>query len=419
MDRSIAPEFIIPDEFIIQQAKKIVLSNDITCHYVHAGDQELIKVEFQFSGGNQSDQGTFNSLFTAKLLPEGTKKRSSEEISEAIAFHGAYLDISSGNEKLIVSVYTLNKHLDTVLDVILDLISNPTFGESEFDRVLSVQRQSLAVNKEKTSFLASQEFKKKLFPGHYYGSSLSEKHMGALSVETLKEYFVNNLEGQRFELFLSGHVPDSVLSLIDKKVTSLSFQEIKQKSVNSLLLHEPGSYKINKEESMQASVRFGFQTIQKTHKDFCKLSFVNELLGGYFGSRLMSNIREEKGFTYGIGSYLTQLKHAGFFQVLTDVKAEHATQTVEEIKKEIKILQTEKVGEEEIERVRNYLFGSLASSLNTPFDLMDKYKSILFFGLGYDYFESYLEEMKTISAEDILATANQYLSTDPVIVTCG
>lgn len=419
MDRSIAPEFVIPDEFTIQQAEKVVLSNDVICHYVHAGDQELIKVELQFYAGNQVDAGTFSSLFVAKLLPEGTARRTSEEIAEAIAFHGAYLDISSGNEKLIVSVYSLNKHLAQVLDVVFDLISEPKFGEAEFQRVLSTETQRLAVSQEKTSFLASQEFKQKLFPEHYYGLSLTEEKINKLSTEQLSRFFDEHLKGQKFELFLSGCVDNKVLKLMDEKVSSMKFNNEHKAYQTIVHPHTPGFYKLAKEGSMQASVRYGFQTIEKTHEDFCKLSFVNELLGGYFGSRLMSNIREEKGFTYGVGSYLTQLKHSSFFQVLTDVKAEHALQTVEEIQREIKILQTVKVGEEEIERVRNYLFGSLASSLNTPFDLMDKYKSVHFFGLGYDYFDAYLSEMKEINSEDILQMANKYLSTDPVIVTCG
>ena len=133
----------------------------------------------------------------------------------------------------------------------------------------------------------------------------------------------------------------------------------------------------------------------------------------------MSNIREEKGFTYGIGSYITQLKHASFFQILTDVKAESASETVNEIKKEINRLKNELVSIEEIEKVRNYQFGSLASSINTPFDLMDKFKSIHFFDLGYDYFNQYLEGMKSMNPQGIKETAVEYLSTEPVIVVCG
>jgi len=386
---------------------------------VNAGDQKLIKLEFHFLAGNQSDGGTFASLFTAKLFPEGTRNRSSEDIAESIAFHGAYLDISSGNEKLIVDVYVLVKHLDKILDVVLDVISNPIFGETEFARICDVQKQNLAVSNEKTSFLASQEFKKQLFPNHYYSLSLSQDDINSLTTDKLKQFYSSQLKGQKFELFLSGSVSDEVLKLVESRLSHLKFNnEIKQLT-QELKSHLSGQYKLDKKDSLQASVRFGFQTIRKTHPDFCKLSFVNEILGGYFGSRLMSNIREEKGYTYGIGSYLTQLKHGSFFQILTDVKAEHSASTVEEIQKEIKTLQTEKVSVEEIDKVRNYLFGSLASSINTPFDLMDKYKSVHFFDLGYDYFKTYLEEMKSISSEDIIETANQYLSTDPVIVVCG
>jgi predicted Zn-dependent peptidase len=142
---------------------------------------------------------------------------------------------------------------------------------------------------------------------------------------------------------------------------------------------------------------------------------LNEVFGGYFGSRLMKNIREEKGFTYGISSNLVTLRHEGYLVIGTDVKKEFTGLTLDEVYKEMEILRNGPVGEEELQTVKNYMIGSFAGSLNSPFAIADNFKSIYFEGLTYDFFEHYIENILHTSAGDLVYLANTYLQPDSLL----
>ena len=156
----------------------------------------------------------------------------------------------------------------------------------------------------------------------------------------------------------------------------------------------------------------GMPLINRTHPDFPSVQVLNTVLGGYFGSRLMANIREDKGYTYGIGSGMSSLKHAGTLFIATEVGAEVCKATLTEIEKEINILKTELIPEKELALVKNYLLGSLLGSLENVFSHADKFKTLYFAGLGYEYYDRYTEVIKTINAYELLKLANQYLDFD-------
>ena len=417
---SVAPQFVLKDNYNIKTVNSITLSNGIDCFYLRAGDQELVRLELHFDVGANAQTKAMQSFFAAKMLPEGTSNKSSSQIAEIVAFHGAYLEIVPGNEKTIITLYVLNKHIDPMVDLLLEIIGSPSFQQEDLDRVKQQRLQNLEVSYEKTSFLASRLYKQKLFGDHYYARMATKEFIETTQVEDLKLYFENNLKNKPFKVYVSGEVTEEILSKIDAKFSKLHFDAIAfEANEKTAFESEKGVFRLNKEGAMQASIVFGFPVMSKDHPDFCKFSFVNEVFGGYFGSRLMSNIREEKGFTYGIGSYISHYKYASFLQVSTDVKTEHADDTVNEIHKEMRLLQNEPTSADELEKVKNYLIGSFASSLNTPFDLMDKFKSIDFYGLDYSFYTHYISEVKNITASDVMEMANKYFSNDPTVVVCG
>jgi len=172
---------------------------------------------------------------------------------------------------------------------------------------------------------------------------------------------------------------------------------------------------IRKDDAIQSAIRIGRVLFNKTHPDYFKFQVLNTVLGGYFGSRLMANIREDKGYTYGIGSGLSSLVHGGYFFISTEVGADVSKDALKEIYKEIGLLREELVGAEELETVRNYILGQFLRSVDGPFALADKFKAVWEFGLGYDYFDRYFEAVKTITAKEIRDMANQYLQEKDLI----
>jgi predicted Zn-dependent peptidase len=183
--------------------------------------------------------------------------------------------------------------------------------------------------------------------------------------------------------------------------------------VNKFIFDAPlkGEIIIDKPDAIQSAIRMGARSITRSHADFPGLQVLNCVLGGYFGSRLMANIREDKGYTYGIGSAVVALKDAGYLFIATEVGTEVCSSALEEIEKEINLLQTEPVEEEELNLVRNYMLGSMLGSLENAFSHADKFKNVYFSGLSYAYYENYINTVKNITAEELKKMANTYLQT--------
>jgi predicted Zn-dependent peptidase len=172
---------------------------------------------------------------------------------------------------------------------------------------------------------------------------------------------------------------------------------------------------IEKPDAIQSAVRVGRLLFNKKDPDYFKFQVLNTVLGGYFGSRLMANIREDKGYTYGIGSGLASLVNGGYFFISTEVGVDVTNNTLSEIYKEIKLLREQPVNNEELETVRNYVLGQFLRSVDGPYSLADKFKAIWEFGLGYDYFENYFKAVKTITPKEIQELANKYLQEEDLI----
>ncbi len=418
LDRSVVPSFVVPNSFEFQKVNSFTFSNGIHVHALEAGNQPIIKLELSFVAGTCQDNGSFESYFTAKLLDQGTTKKNNEQIAEFVAFRGAHLEFISGNEKIIVVIYSLKKHLKSVCELVFEVLNDSQFNQNNLDRVKKIEFQGLEIKETKTSHIASRKFISTLFPNHYYGKSLHSSFIEPIELENLKQFYLRYLVGAKFDLFVSGAADDESLKCIELIFGQHSVFS-KENDSKTILKSNLGIEKITKKGALQASIRYGFQTINKLHVDYPLLSITNEIFGGYFGSKLMTNIREEKGYTYGIGSHISQLKHASYFQIATDVKAENADDTLKEINLEIDKMCQEKITIEELTKVRNYIVGNFANSLNTPFELMDKFRAVHLVGLDYSFYNTYFETLKSITPEDIQNASQKYLTETPAIVICG
>jgi zinc protease len=418
VNRSVAPKFIIPERFDFQKVESFCLSNGTEVFYINAGNQPVVKLEFNFKGGSSVDGATFASFFACKMLDQGTKTKSKEEIADYIAFRGGSIEIISGNDRIIINVFCLVKHLEDICMLLEEMLNQSKFSQADFTHIKEIECQNLLLKESKNNHLAGNHFVEKLFPNHYYGKKIHSELLQSIDFESVEKFYLKNIKDNKFELFVSGQLDDAVLSTINKYFKSNTVDS----RVEDLLMpmkNETGKFILPKEASLQSSVRYGFQTIDKIHEDYALLSITNEIFGGYFGSRLMSNIREDKGYTYGIGSNIVQLKKASYFQISTDVKAENGEDTLREIQFEIDKMCTDLVDLDELEKVKNYIFGTFANSLNTPFELMDKLRAVQLIDRDYSFFHHYFEKIKEASPRDIQEMAQKYLTQVPLIVVCG
>ena len=176
---------------------------------------------------------------------------------------------------------------------------------------------------------------------------------------------------------------------------------------------KPGKdYYLERPDALQSAIRLGQISVNRSHPDFVGIQVLSTILGGYFGSRLMANIREDKGYTYGIGAGLSAFKHTGCFVIASEVGVAVCEAALEEIRKEMTLLQQEPVSAEELDLVRNYILGSFLGSLENTLSHADKFKNIYFSGLGYDYYDRYIKTVKSITSDTLQGLAQQYFNFD-------
>lgn len=412
LDRSTAPTFKTISQVNIPQASTHYLKNGIPVHVINAGHLDVVRLEFIIKAGSWYEEKKGYSYFCTQMLREGTANRSAKDISDHIDKYGAFLDLSAELDFVTISLYTLNKHLSSLTPLLKDLLYHSIFPEEELDTLKNIKAQQIRVNNEKNNVVASKKFREMLFgKAHPYGKNIEVDDIPEISRKELVEFHAGQMAGN-YEIIISGHIEEGLLDLLDKYFGGEKVQRLAEQE--NIASNSSGEKQLVKDKpaSVQSSIRMGKLLFQKNHPDYIKMRIVNEILGGYFGSRLMKNIREEKGYTYGIFSRIVNLKHAGYFIIGADVKKEFAPATVTEIYNELKKLREELIDDDELQTVKNYMTGSFLSGINTPFDLADKFKSIYLLDLGYDYYQDYIATINNISAETVMDMASRYLKDD-------
>ena len=419
LDRSIAPIAFSIDKLKLPKYKKQVFANGVSLFQIPAGEQPVLKIEFVFEAGTRYEAANGQSFFAVKMLTEGTSKHSSAEIAAFFDQFGASIDLAHGVDRSSISVYTLSKHLSAILPMVHSLIYDSIFPEEEMVMMKNIVGQNLKVQLEKTAYLAGQAFKETIFGlNHAGGVMLNEAAIAGISRGEVLDFYQQFLQQNQFKIFIAGSFSAIDLTSIE---TIFGQQELQGQSVRPLSTPEatPRAVLLEKEGALQSSIRLGRPMFARNHPDFFPFAVMNEVFGGYFGSRLMRNIREDKGFTYGINASLVPFTDTGYWIIGTDVKREFTQQTLDEIAKEIFILQTELVEDEELNTVKNYMIGSMAGNLNTPFEVADRVKVMILNQLPDDFYEHYIEQIKGVSAEQIRAMANVYLKDLTEVVVGG
>ncbi len=418
LNRKQAPDFKTIDKIDIQHAVLSTLDNGIKVYTIDSGSQELTKIEFLFKAGMYYQKQPLLASATNNLLETGTKNYTANQLSDEIDFFGSFFECSVEQDFASLALFSLNKYLDKSLHYVEDIIKNPTFPKDEFDIYLSNKKQKHLVNSQKVNVLARRRFTELIFGEvHPYGRDVKTEDFDKLTVDSVKEFYKSHYHSSNCTIIASGKLPENLVDVLNNFFGKEIWGDIQPIESPSVKMETTSQQKhfIERTDAIQSAVRVGRPLFNKTHPDYFKFQVLNTILGGYFGSRLMANIREDKGYTYGIGSGLASLVHAGYFFISTEVGADVTGKTLTEIYKEIKIIREELVDKEELETVRNYVLGQFLRSVDGPYALADKFKAVWEFGLDYDYFEKYFAAVKTITPQEIKALANTYLQEKDLI----
>lgn len=388
------------------------LDNGVPVYSINAGAQEVIQVEIVFYAGNFFEQQKGIAAATNFLLKNGTTKHNAFELNEAFEYYGAYCNRSCYNETAVVSLHSLTKHITKLLPLVQEMLSEATFPVDELDTYKQNSKQRLKVNLQKAEFVAGRLIDSYLYgENHPYGTYTKMEDLDNLDIETIKRYYHQYYLNGNCIIFVAGNIPADMKQLLNDFFGKLTIS----KPNNTLpdIKTTPATekkYRIKNDASaVQGAIRIATPFHNRHHPDFKKIAVLNNVFGGFFGSRLMSNIREDKGYTYGIHSYIqNHIQQSGWF-ISTEAGKDVCEATINEVYKEMKRLREEKIGNDELLLVRNYMIGGILGELDGPFQIMSKWKNIILNNLDGNYFYDAVKEIKTVSADTLQELANKYL----------
>lgn len=415
-ERIKAPAIKNPHEYVINlpPCEQFSLRNGTPVYYVKGGAEEVMRIEWVFAAGNYFEEKPGVASAMNRLIKNGTTGHTSFELSKHFEFYGAFLSMSCHNEYAVVSLETLSRHLRELLPVVAEIFADSIFPEEEIHILKQNSIQRLKVNLQKCDFVANHEINALLFgEQHPYGRKITTSDIEAINRDDITGFYHNYYLDAACKIFAAGHLPDDFTSVMDQYFGALRLNSRKDCAGKPKVPSPEKSRHIkNDDGGVQTAIRIARDFPDRKHPDFKKAMVLNALLGGYFGSRLMSNIREEKGYTYGIYSYLQSFPQAGAWHITTEVGVDVTDATVEEVFKELRTLCEEPASSEEMKLVRNYLVGHQLASLDGPFNIIGRWKGLILNDLDEAYFNETVDTIKTVSAKELQELAVKYFVPD-------
>lgn len=401
------------------------LDNGIPLFALDFPGQEILKIEVVFKAGRSCEVKRLTSRTTARLIREGTSRKKSAEIAEFFDFYGASVSIPSNLDTANIILYTLSRYASEVIPVFAEIIRDPVFPEEELVTYQRTGIQELAVELEKVETVAYRKVTELIFgENHPYGYNSVEADYQALQRTDLQAFYHNWYHPDNCFIVASGCVDDKIIAALNKHLGK-DWSAVADKPDQPAISHtdtsgKPAKMHISHPGSLQTAIKIGRRAFGRNHPDYDGLYVLNTILGGYFGSRLMTSIREKKGFTYNIYSTLDAYLNDGCLYIATEVNTENTASAVRAILAEMKKLREKPVQMEELSMVRNYLLGMLLNGLDGPLNVSDVVRGLLAEGLPLSVFSRLVSKINSITPEEIQSLALRYLNPEDYwIVTVG
>ncbi|MEM7550400.1 MAG: pitrilysin family protein [Bacteroidota bacterium] len=410
LDRTKAPDFKTLTNLTVPKIQLVKLPNGVTLYHFRSDNVEVVKIEFVFDAGTWFEKVSSASFFTGKSFLSGTQKRKSNEILELIDFYGAFTELNHGPDFISLAVYLPSKNISNLVPLLEELIFESIFPEEEIKLKKAQKVQQIELEEKKNNVLASKKFREILFePNHPYGRRITKRDIKDVNRAQIIEHYQKHVIGKSFKIFLAGNFSNDQLKEIEYSFGKRKHSNSENKQYFPVDTKEVQNVKIDKSGN-QASIRLGSFVIKHNHEDFLKFQFLNTVLGGYFGSRLIKNIREEKGLTYGIFSSLVNLKNKTYLAISTESKRDSIDMVLEQVYHEIKKLKDQPIPYDELQTTKNYLLGAFQRSFDNSISIVDRHKKAILFDYDDDYFNNYLDTINSTTSEECIRIANEYFN---------
>ncbi|MDQ6844915.1 MAG: insulinase family protein [Bacteroidota bacterium] len=413
LNRTIAPPIKDGIDFTLSlmPCEKFDLTNGAPVYFINDGAEEVAMIEFVFYAGNSFENKNLVAASTNYLIRNGTSHKTSLEINEHFEYFGAHLNRACQNETSTITLHCLSRHVKELLPVIREIITDSVFPENELEIFQQNSIQRLAVNLKKCDFVANRMIDKFLYgAAHPYGRMSSVADINAVTQKDLLDFFHHFYLNARCIIFAAGRLPVDFEAQLNHHFGDLNLNENLPLITHKREIAEDKKVRLtNDPKGVQGAIRIGRPFPSRHHPDFKKAMVLNVLFGGFFGSRLMSNIREEKGYTYGIHSFIENHIQQSAWVVSTEAGKDVCEATVKEVYKEMEILCEEPVEDEELLLVKNYMMGITLGDLDGPFHVIARWKNLVINDLDVNFFYEYIQTIKNITAKEISDISNKYL----------
>lgn len=390
------------------------LNNGVELFTINSGDQEVVKIDFSFKAGSWYGNARLDSTMAASMLQEGTSTHKASEIANTFDFYGAQFSSASSYDNNYISLLSLKKYLPHLLPLVSEIIRESSFPEEEFEILRAKRKQRAIVDAGRVGLIAQKGFLRNLFgEGHPYSPVASPEYYDTISLKEVKSHFNRFYLPNRMTITASGFIDAEVIRIIEDNFSATWGVKDEAEIINNRRLPiADKSLFIEKEGANQNAVAIGKLFPTQNHPDFPGIKLLCTILGGYFGSRLMSNIREDKGYTYSIQASPISFLHNGVFLVFAEVKTDKTVETVTEIFREIEKLSVELISEEELIPIQNYMLGRILEDFDGPFSRAQTFASLREMNLDFGYYNRLINTIKTAKPVEIMELAQKYLASE-------
>lgn len=414
--RNKEPEYKSLNKLAILKPDVIQTKAGFPIYLLPIQDQEIVKIDFVFNAGDFYSSHALTALSTLSMLQEGSPTQTSEEIAERLDFLGSYISCSTSKDKAIITLCSLEKHLTESVQIITDFILHPSFPDDKFKTHLSKRKERYKIDIERVEVLSQKKLAHVLFGSeHPYGRTCRIEDFSNISRDNLLQFHAENYTADKLKIVICGNLKSNEVKNIVKYLSELPIAptgktDSKDYQIVSDTQH---SHHITKGNAVQASINIGKLFVNRNHKDFVPLQVLNTVLGGYFGSRLMSNIREDKGYTYGIGSGIISYEHSGYFIITTRVGKDVVQPALDAIYHEMYRLRTETIPDDELEMVKTYMLSTIVRNFDGALATSEMLRNTFDYNIDYyTYYQQFWKRAKKIQAKELQELANIYLNED-------
>lgn len=405
------------DRIPIQRAGRVQLPKSelhtlsgVKVYEVRGIDEPVLHLEFIVDAGRIHAAHPSHPSVTASMMNEGTESRSARDIAEQIEYFGSTIRCNAGTDALSISLYCVDRFFEQSLEIVEDLMMNATFPQSELEIYKQNREQRLEISLQRNEYIANTAITSQIFANHVYGYHVTKEDILNLDRVSLLNHYAA-VGSSNLSAFICGNITNEHLACLEQMLGRIR-PGTKTPGMKGPEPSRPIVNTIDGPQHMQCSIRMGRQIISRNHDEFGGLYFLNTLFGGYFGSRLMTNIREDKGLTYNISSSLETLAGGASLILNTEASSENKDLVLSEIRKEMESLCETTIDDSECEMVRNYLMGSLMMQLDGPFRAMDVIKTLHMECVGPESFDKMLDTIESIGPAELRELARKYLSWD-------